>query len=697
MDPGFDFNNFARDEALQSQISELMDAIQEQGDPALRERFANLRRRHKIENEEDPPPDFHFNTTALTYEDVARHCAQNNLNLRRLVFVQGDRFYVSRNYVLGENQVWDQIASPSSVDIQQESAQLAFLDPNKIIVDWPLTLLNLNNMILHKPYSQAMLRNCLLRYVNHYESAQTEYLRNKTCDEIANFLLCLSTRIDRKAYHKSRLLSAVRRPEETLSAAVHKVRNIAESIYVNVPDPDAAAVQPVVPGGPQPAAAGEPAGPAQAPPAADAPVPEINPLVNRILINAIISFCRDDIAVPLNKMILQDSSLSRLKDYMYYLRIAMKAEMRQNAFPTVPLKYSRKLPEPYKGLASLNSASIPHIPDGNDKLNHYLNCGNVGIARRNDHAHQNVPVYLNAPVYQNTPAHQNVPIYLNAPVHQNAPAHHNAPFYQNDPAYQNAPVYLNDPAHQNAPTHQNDPAVSALPSFQVVPALIPAVLNGPVYPPYHSVHDRTLPVPRNEDRSLDERESHKANIYSEVLSMMIQNLIPNISSSIPDRGRSRDSSRNRFRNNSGDKQGRQPRRDSSWNRSGYNLANDPSIRLSTERGSTPDRRDISRDRSYESKRMQDQENATTKAYPNMRKGFNCSSSYNPAANKVCTKCPFNSGHHEFDCKKYSRYNFNRCSLCDRYHHYSSDCQEVFKYPPKHADTNSVYSSQKDPN
>jgi hypothetical protein len=382
---------------------------------------------------------------------------------------------------------------------------------------------------------------------------------------------------------------------------------------------------------------------------------------------------------------------------MYYLRIAMKAEMRQNAFPTVPLKYSRKLPEPYKGLASLNSASIPHIPDGNDKLNHYLNCGNVGIARRNDHAHQNVPVYLNAPVYQNTPAHQNVPIYLNAPVHQNAPAHHNAPFYQNAPAHQNAPVYLNDPAHQNAPTHQNDPAVSALPSFQVVPALIPAVLNGPVYPPYHSVHDRTLPVPRNEDRSLDERESHKANIYSEVLSMMIQNLIPNISSSIPDRGRSRDSSRNRFRNNSGDKQGRQPRRDSSWNRSGYNLANDPSIRLSTERGSTPDRRDISRDRSYESKRMQDQENATTKAYPNMRKGFNCSSSYNPAANKVCTKCPFNSGHHEFDCKKYSLYNFNRCSLCDRYHHYSSDCQEVFKYPPKHADTNSVNSSQKDPN
>ena len=46
MDSGFNFNEFARDEALQTQISEIMDAIQEQGDPALRERFTNLRRRH---------------------------------------------------------------------------------------------------------------------------------------------------------------------------------------------------------------------------------------------------------------------------------------------------------------------------------------------------------------------------------------------------------------------------------------------------------------------------------------------------------------------------------------------------------------------------------------------------------------------------------------------------------------------------
>ncbi len=37
-----------------------------------------------------------------------------------------------------------------------------------------------------------------------------------------------------------------------------------------------------------------------------------------------------------------------------------------------------------------------------------------------------------------------------------------------------------------------------------------------MYPPYHSVQDRTLPDPRSRGRSRD--------VYVEVLSMMIQNL-----------------------------------------------------------------------------------------------------------------------------------------------------------------------------
>jgi hypothetical protein len=82
------------------------------------------------------------------------------------------------------------------------------------------------------------------------------------------------------------------------------------------------------------------------------------------------------------------------------------------------------------------------------------------------------------------------------------------------------------------------------------------------------------------------------------------------------------------------------------------------------RDRTPDRRDISRDRSYEGKRQLLQEDAMTKAYPEMKRGMNCSANYNPAIKKNCTKCPLATAHHEFACRKYQRYNYNLCSLCE---------------------------------
>ncbi len=105
----------------------------------------------------------------------------------------------------------------------------------------------------------------------------------------------------------------MRRPDETLSVAVHKVRNIAKSIYTNVPGP----AQEAAPGaaqpadrGPQAAARGEPGGQAAgAQPAANANAGELNPLVNRVLINAIISFFGDDLVITLNKKVISDSAL----------------------------------------------------------------------------------------------------------------------------------------------------------------------------------------------------------------------------------------------------------------------------------------------------------------------------------------------------------------------------------------------------
>jgi hypothetical protein len=112
----------------------------------------------------------------------------------------------------------------------------------------------------------------------------------------------------------------------------------------------------------------------------------------------------------------------------------------------------------------------------------------------------------------------------------------------------------------------------------------------------HSIQDRPLPEPRNRDRSGDGKDPDKANIYAEVLSIMMQNLTK--PSGVPDRGRSRnrqyvprsrDNSRDRARSGSRDRQGRQPPRDSSWNRPGYNAANGPRDRLRTDRTPSRDR------------------------------------------------------------------------------------------------------------
>jgi hypothetical protein len=113
---------------------------------------------------------------------------------------------------LDKTKSWKEVCYPSSADYQPESSQLSFLDSDKKMVDWVTTLANLNNMLTHKFYDENMLHRCLMRYINHYESAQTEYLKNMNCNQIANFLLSLNSRVDHTAHHKARLHASVGLP-----------------------------------------------------------------------------------------------------------------------------------------------------------------------------------------------------------------------------------------------------------------------------------------------------------------------------------------------------------------------------------------------------------------------------------------------------------------------------------------------------
>jgi hypothetical protein len=112
MAKNFDFDSFARDESLKTLITEIADLVTENGNDALRQGMTRIRHLFNIENNADPVPDFHFNLAARSWEDVVDHCSRNNINLRLVTYTQGDKVYVSRNYAIAQNQVWERSLLP---------------------------------------------------------------------------------------------------------------------------------------------------------------------------------------------------------------------------------------------------------------------------------------------------------------------------------------------------------------------------------------------------------------------------------------------------------------------------------------------------------------------------------------------------------------------------------------------------------
>ena len=80
-------------------------------------------------------------------------------------------------------------------------------------------------------------------------------------------------------------------------------------------------------------------------------------------------------------------------------------------------------------------------------------------------------------------------------------------------------------------------------------------------------------------------------------------------------------------------------------------------------------------------RSKDRSSSTRRLYPQMLRGLNCRSNYDPCRMKHCTKCMKNN-HHEFECSRYYKYSDQKCTICHRMYHSNQECREVKEFPPR---------------
>ena len=119
----------------------------------------------------------------------------------------------------------------------------------------------------------------------------------------------------------------------------------------------------------------------------------------------------------------------------------------------------------------------------------------------------------------------------------------------------------------------------------------------------------------------------------------------------------------RERNDSNDRHSDRRRSD----RNGYDKKN-----YDNQKSNTRDSRNRTID---DVKRQREKSMEINFAYPDMRRGINCDSNYDPLMEKICKKCDINGKpHHAFLCKKFDRFSKVICTTCRLGLHLESECK-----------------------
>ena len=141
MASNFDFAEFMKEQSITEMFTEFANVMTGESLEEINEGVERFKKKHRIDSTPAPVEPFTFPLSERTYEAVVKRCIDEGRNIKKVILIQGDKFYAARELEANpELQVWEEISSPSTVDVHQEASNLSFLDSAKRQVDWQTTI-----------------------------------------------------------------------------------------------------------------------------------------------------------------------------------------------------------------------------------------------------------------------------------------------------------------------------------------------------------------------------------------------------------------------------------------------------------------------------------------------------------------------------------------------------------------------------
>jgi hypothetical protein len=178
---------------------------------------------------QDEEPDFEFEFFALTISQIASEFIRRNIKLSDMILIVSNKVFYDRSWGANPNSAFIEVSRPEAAD--PEFNAMHYLDVQKYIPDWNITLNNLKRLGQDQLYTEEMMKTCLLRLINRFIPDQSQLIKDKTSNQIAEMLLKLDSRVDKMTHYRQQLFAAHRLPGEILQGAMTRFQNLLDIVY----------------------------------------------------------------------------------------------------------------------------------------------------------------------------------------------------------------------------------------------------------------------------------------------------------------------------------------------------------------------------------------------------------------------------------------------------------------------------------